>query len=166
MAIKVTVIEDVIKVKVGDSLSQSGATNFLSLTDTPSDYTGQAGKIATVNGAETGLDFAVFSGFIWNDITGDLTVSINNGYLTNGIGERQLTLPVTASFGTEIKIASGTAVWKVLQNAGQKVIMGDETSNIGIAGYIKGDGDATLVCTIANLTWKVIASQGNLTLNI
>jgi hypothetical protein len=35
----------------------STTTSFLGLSDTPTDYTGQAGKIATVNLAETGLDF-------------------------------------------------------------------------------------------------------------
>ena len=36
------------------------ATTFLGLTDTPADYTGAAGMVATVNATETGLEFVSF----------------------------------------------------------------------------------------------------------
>ena len=36
----------------------SGATTFLDLTDTPSDYTGQSGKMVRVNATGTGLEFS------------------------------------------------------------------------------------------------------------
>lgn len=37
----------------------AGITSFLNLTDTPSDYTGQAGKAVRVNSTEDGLEFSV-----------------------------------------------------------------------------------------------------------
>lgn len=40
----------------------SGASTFLDLTDTPSAFTGQAGKVATVNTGETALEFTAASG--------------------------------------------------------------------------------------------------------
>lgn len=40
-------------------LLPAGALSFLQLTDTPNSYAGQAGKVVTVNGAETGLEFTV-----------------------------------------------------------------------------------------------------------
>jgi hypothetical protein len=39
-----------------------GATTFLQLTDTPSSYSGQAGKIVKVKSDETGLEFGTISG--------------------------------------------------------------------------------------------------------
>lgn len=38
-------------------LKGGGSTTFKDLTDTPTDYTGQAGKMLVVNTAEDGLDF-------------------------------------------------------------------------------------------------------------
>ncbi len=103
--------------------------------------------------------------FVWNDITGDPTMLNNNGYLTNGAGERQLTLPATSILGDEIKIATGTSTWKVLQAVNQKITMGDEVTTTGITGYLQSDGEVTLLCTQANLNWKVIANQGIFTIN-
>ena len=40
----------------------SGATTFLQLTDTPSSYSGQAGKVVKVKSDETGLEFGTVSG--------------------------------------------------------------------------------------------------------
>lgn len=37
----------------------SGSSTFKDLTDTPADYTGQAGKVATVNATEDGIEFKV-----------------------------------------------------------------------------------------------------------
>ena len=53
-----------VKVKVGiqgpQGLPGAGATTFLALTDTPSDYIGNAGKIVKVNTAETAVEFDAF----------------------------------------------------------------------------------------------------------
>jgi len=48
-----------------------GASSFIQLTDTPNDYTGEAGKVPVVNGTEDGLEFA--------------TVSANTGYTASGV---------------------------------------------------------------------------------
>lgn len=52
-------------------------TEFLELTDTPSDYTGQAGYVVKVNGTEDGLIFALGGGGTGNveSVTGD---GVNN----------------------------------------------------------------------------------------
>lgn len=44
------------------TVSGSGASNFLGLSDTPSSYSGQAGKSAVVNGTEDALEFVTVSG--------------------------------------------------------------------------------------------------------
>ena len=44
------------------TVSGSGATNFLALDDTPSSYSGQAGKSAVVNQSENALEFTTVSG--------------------------------------------------------------------------------------------------------
>lgn len=42
--------------------SVGGASTFISLTDAPSSYTGEALKVARVKADETGLEFATISG--------------------------------------------------------------------------------------------------------
>jgi hypothetical protein len=43
-------------------ITSGGSTTFLALTDTPADYTGQAGKYTKVNATEDGLEFDVPAG--------------------------------------------------------------------------------------------------------
>jgi hypothetical protein len=56
----------------GSGAGSSGITTFTGLTDTPSTYVGQAGKVATVNSGETALEFT------------DTASGITNGYLYGG----------------------------------------------------------------------------------
>lgn len=49
-------------VELQSNLGDGIASSFLDLTDTPSAYTGQAGKVILVNPGETGLAFATLSG--------------------------------------------------------------------------------------------------------
>lgn len=50
--------EKVSKIKTGDTnYYGGGARSFTDLVDTPNTYTGQAGKVARVNPAETGIEF-------------------------------------------------------------------------------------------------------------
>lgn len=43
-------------------ITTGGASSFLDLTDTPSSYAGQAGKVVAVNGTEDGLEYIAASG--------------------------------------------------------------------------------------------------------
>lgn len=64
-----------------------GATTFTDLTDTPSTYTGQAGKVPTVNSAEDALEFSSFIPLtgteVGSPVTGD--IEIEAGYLETKI---------------------------------------------------------------------------------
>jgi len=51
-----------------------GATTFISLTDVPSSYTGEALKVARVNAGETGLEFATIGALTDGD-KGDVVVT-------------------------------------------------------------------------------------------
>lgn len=52
--------------------TETGASTFLELTDTPSAYTGQANKVAKVNATEDAIEFGEASGGAWGEITGTL----------------------------------------------------------------------------------------------
>jgi len=78
----------------GGGAGSSGITTFLGLTDTPSAYAGQAGKVPTVNSGETALEFT--------------TVGLPIGYINGGIISNPaeeydypiMTAEVTGTFST------------------------------------------------------------------
>ena len=107
--------------------------------------------------------------FVWNEITGTSSgIDVNNGYITNNAGLVTLTLPTISSVGTEIAIiGKGAGGWKIAQNLGQNIMVGLNTSTVGVAGFISStnftDG-IRLVCTSANTTWQNVSSpQGIIT---
>src|SRR6056300_63146 len=59
----------------------SSTNNFLALTDTPSSYSGEGGKMVVVNGGETGLVFVDVLGpsVITNLISGNRIATHNDG---------------------------------------------------------------------------------------
>ena len=58
-----------------------GATTFISLTDVPSSYTGEALKVARVNAGETGLEFATIGALTDGD-KGDVVVTASGATWT------------------------------------------------------------------------------------
>jgi len=79
-------------VELQGNLGEGIASSFLDLTDTPSAYTGQAGKVILVNPGETGLAFATLAGGVSDGDKGDVTVSSSgaawtlNDLLTPALG--------------------------------------------------------------------------------
>lgn len=65
----------------GNALWKVGGGAFLSLSDTPSSYSGQTGKVATVNGAEDALEFTAVG-------TGDLVAANNLSDVANASTSR------------------------------------------------------------------------------
>lgn len=79
-----------------------------------------------------------------------------------------LTLPVTSSLGDFISVSGfGSGGWKIAQNSGQNIIVGDATTTT-TTGYLAStnqyDG-IQLYCAVANTTWQNISgAQGNITI--
>jgi hypothetical protein len=69
-------------VGAGGGIGGDGATEFTSLTDTPTGYTGQAGDVLVVNSGETALEFVngVNGTFTTTDAK---TVTVTNGIITS-----------------------------------------------------------------------------------
>lgn len=100
----------------------------------------------------------------------DGTLAINNGYInTKGGGLLTMTLPALAAVGTIIVLqgsAAGSTGWKIAQSALQNIQFGNQSSTIGATGYVSStdvNGSISLVCTVADTTWNVYASIGNIT---
>lgn len=108
------------------------------------------------------------SGFVWNEILvmGPTSMVANNGYVTNNAGLVSLTLPLTAAFGTIIRVAGkGAGGWLIAQNAGQNIQVGNVSSTPGAGGSVASTNafDAIeLLCTTADTTWTQLSSVGAL----
>lgn len=95
------------------------------------------------------------------------TMVANNAYGANNVALVTFTLPVTAAVGTELEVSYvGTGGWAIAQNSGQFIRYGIFTTTTGVGGSLSSSdaGDnVVLKCVVANTTWNVKSSQGNLT---
>lgn len=112
----------------------------------------------------------VGSGFnvTWYTVTVSTAMATSSGYIANGGALVALTLPVTASVGDALMIAGrGAGLWSIAQAASQVVHFGNVSTTTGVGGSITATNrrdTMILVCTVANLEWTVMSSQGSLTI--
>jgi hypothetical protein len=106
--------------------------------------------------------------FIWSVITANQTAAINHGYICNKAGTLALALPAVAAVGSIIEVTgmNNALGWEVTQAAGQQIFIGTASTTIGVAGSLASSAtrdSIRMVCIIANTTWNVISSIGNIT---
>jgi hypothetical protein len=106
----------------------------------------------------------------WVDsITTPVSLINNMSYVAdNGASLTTFTLPLTATFGTQIQVAGkSTGGWTIGQNSGQSINLGSLATTTGIGGSLSSTNKndyVRLLCTTANTTWNVIGSIGNITI--
>lgn len=110
------------------------------------------------------------SGIGWTDVTGTSQAMVaDNGYVSDNGALVTLTLPATAAFGTAISVlGKGAGGWKIAQNAGQNIQVGNTSTTIGVGGSVASTNrfdSIDLICTTANTTWTTLGGvQGILTI--
>lgn len=104
---------------------------------------------------------------IWNNITGtSATMVVDNGYVTNNVGQVTLTLPALATFGDSLRVAGfGAGGFQIVFNAGQNVVFGNRvaTTTTGTIVSTNQYDQLELLCVADNTTFIVLSSLGNLT---
>jgi len=96
-------------------------------------------------------------------------MAVNNGYIANNAGQVVATLPTTAAVGTVQAITgiNNATGWKIAQNASQQIFFGTSSTTSGTGGSLTSTNtrdSVFLVCVVANLTWNVYDSIGNITI--
>lgn len=154
------------------NLSSSGYTVYDG-AGTFSGRTFQAGTgISLTNASGTGGNTtitAVGGGLTWTAVTGASQVmAVNNGYVANRAGTVAFTLPTTSAVGdivavTGINTATG---WSIAYTTNQQIFFGTSSCTLttGSLASINIRDTVFLVCVVANLTWNVIDSIGNITI--
>lgn len=137
---------------------------FINIEDTDAAFAENM-MLGTSGGILTLVPVPSSSVFTYNPVTGtSATMVADNGYDTQNASLTTLTLPSTAAAYTVIKVVgTGAGGWTIAQNAGQTIVMadttGDQTSTTGVTGSLSSllSGDCvTLLCIVADTTWKVI----------
>lgn len=104
---------------------------------------------------------------LWQEVTTTpIALAVNTGYVTNSGSLITLTLPVTAPFGSVIRISGkGSGLWLIAQNANQRIHFGALDTTVGVSGSLAAGGQfdtVELLCDTANLRWTVLSSTGSL----
>jgi hypothetical protein len=107
-------------------------------------------------------------GLTWSEVTGtSQAAAVDYGYICNNAGLVTVTLPDTAALGSVIKIVGkGAGGWLLAQNASENINFGNITTTTGVGGSLASSHRydcIEIVCTVANTTWTVLSSQGNIT---
>ncbi len=137
------------------------ALNVLEILGSGGITTSGSGNVITISVSGTG--------YTWNTITSADNVKqvlVGNAYITAGVAQCVLLLPLTASVGDSFIITGLSSLFQITQNANQSIIFGMLNTTTGAGGSITstGSGDhLTVVCVSTNLLWKVIDSMANLT---
>jgi hypothetical protein len=128
---------------------------------------GSTGQVLTVVGGTAAWAAAGGGGGItYTNVTGtSQAMAVNTGYIANNAALVTLTLPATAAIGSVIPVVgNGAGGWKIAQNAGQNIMFGVADTTTGTGGSLAStneDDCVELVCTVANTTFVVRNSVGN-----
>lgn len=134
----------------------------------PASITPGAG-ISISGGPGTLTIAAIGGGISWQTTSVNIAnMSVNNGYVAiSPGGALTLGLPTTAGVGSILRVVlNGATSWQITQAAGQSIRLGSNVTTTGVGGSITStaQGDCVeLLCTVANTTFVVISSVGNLT---
>lgn len=154
--------DDSVAASVGsDSGTATPASNAFSIVGTGGITTSGATSVITIDGS-------AISDFDWNVETGtSASMAVNNGYVSNNAGLVTFTLPATAAVGDKLKVSGlGAGGWAIAQNASQLINMVASSTTTGAGGSLASTDqfDAVeLVCVVANTTFNVLSSMGNIT---
>jgi len=129
------------------------------------------GSGITITGSGSDITFtATASPFIlqWEVITdATKTIVVNEGYFANRGAGVTFTLPAVSALGDVFYLSAINAGgWILAQNAGQDVRMGNQITTTGAGGSLASTaiGDSLFcVCSVANTSFVVISSIGNIT---
>ena len=131
------------------------------MTFTINPFTGQFDEVGVGGGGGGG------GGFHWKAVTAsDNPVTLFPGfaYVANGAFPVLFTLPPTAAFGNTYRVVGHGNLWKVSQNAFQTMILGIDSTTVGVGGYIQATlvmDSVEITCIEANLDFKATDWSGN-----
>lgn len=103
----------------------------------------------------------------WVNVTGTTqTMASNTGYFANNASAVAFTLPTTAAQFEYMEIVGIQGSWNIIQGAGQSIVFGNITTTVGAGGSLASTvatDSIKLQCIVADTTWQIVQSIGNIT---
>lgn len=126
--------------------------------------------VLTSNGTIPGWSAPSAGGMTWTEVTGtSQSAAVGNGYIANNAGLVTVTIPTTAAVGSIVAVVGkGAGLWRVAQNASESINFSSITTTVGTGGYLEATNRydcVEIICTVADTTWTVRSSIGNITYN-
>lgn len=111
---------------------------------------------------------SIGSGLTWSVITGaSQAMSVNNGYIANRAGTVAFTLPTVSAVGDVVAVTgiNTNTGWSISYTTGQQIFFGSSSATLTTGSLASAQIRDTvyLVCVVANLSWNVVSSIGNIT---
>lgn len=86
------------------------------------------------------------------------TMVNNNTYITNNAARVTLTLPSTLTNGARYIVAGlGAGGWKIAQNSGQSIRVGESVTTTGTGGYVQSANSTDCIMLVAVSTTQAVA---------
>jgi hypothetical protein len=96
------------------------------------------------------------------------TLTANTSHHINNAARCTAALPTISAVGDVVRVVgAGAGGWRISQAAAQQIIFGDKGTTLGNTGYLESMHSRDVVeleCVVANTTWQVTHSVGNLDL--
>lgn len=129
-----------------------------------------AGAGTTVTNGAGSITIGQTAGFpfTFTSVAVDGALVTNTAYVNDKAALLTMSLPATSAKGDVIILQGyGATGWKITQAANQQILVGNTNTTLGAGGTLsssdKGDS-VSMVCTTANLEWRVFGMVGNLTI--
>ena len=151
--------------------AQAIIDRFLQLIDSPSSYSGEAGKAVLVKGAEDGLEFGAAIGAMELIEEVVLTGSVTSVAFSSIPGTYR-TLFMLLSIRTDVAAENDSVVWRVNGDAGDNYdwaqhlhwppagieTTGDRQASFGVAGLCEGGNSRASCFGMSQIQWPYYAT--------
>ena len=126
-----------------------------------------AGTVSVTNAAGAITITGAGGGATWTQINADGALVINQGSVNVKAGLLTMSLPAVSPINSIIELVGvGAGGWTITQAANQQILIGNTNTTLGVGGTLSSTdkGDClSMICTTANLEWRVFGMVGNLT---
>jgi len=160
----------------GDWVEVAASTgDLLTLTDNSNSFVYPTGTgnikiaagagITTTAGVNTLTIASAGVSFTWNTVTSATnpnTLANDNGYISSGGVLVTYTTPAVAAVGNSFIVTGNATDWSIAPGAGQSIQLGPASAAVGISSTL-GSDTVYITCIVANTTFKVLFSFGNIT---
>jgi hypothetical protein len=157
-------------IRIGTQGSSAGQQDACYIAGIVGSSVTSVGPVVISSSGQLGVGSGGGGGFTWSVITASTqTMASGHGYICNYSGTLILTLPTTSAVGDLLAVSgmNNATGWQISQNTGQQILFGVSSTTVS-SGSIQSTNtydSIQMVCNVANTSWIVYGSVGNLSIH-